>query len=237
MRDITPPHVSERILSFSGKSIEVRRFIRRCEHHFLRHLQFYGNDEAMKELSPNRKALYEAISKRFKNPEEKNITKMELMKLRHSWGKASEYLGKFSHYVNLIGCSNEIQLTIMLFQVSMEVSIPRILIETTKIPIPLKAIILIILKILKEKARKFETLQLHFQSTYLCEKEDVSDIQLPNLDPDKYPIMEIKVMTIKGTSQELTTALLDSGSTTNIIHKDLIMVIKENLRKIRHDLN
>jgi len=92
MGEVSPPNVAERMLSFSGKSTEVRRFIRRCEHHFLRHINFYGNDEAMKvnfiedclegdaalwfdveqadlqESNPNRKFLYEALVKRFINP-------------------------------------------------------------------------------------------------------------------------------------------------------------------------
>ncbi|OUM62197.1 hypothetical protein PIROE2DRAFT_62052 [Piromyces sp. E2] len=98
MRDITSPHVSERMLSFSGKSIEVPmkvNFIEDC-------------------LEGDAAAWYDAeqaISKRLINPEEKNITKMELMKLRHSWDtyynetleKQANYKDKEPLIANLLG--------------------------------------------------------------------------------------------------------------------------------------
>ena len=97
MGETQPPHIAEKMLTFSGKCLKVSRFIRRCEYHFLRHIGFYGNDEAMKvnfiedclegdaadrydveqadfqELNPNIKLLYEALSKRFLNPEDINL--------------------------------------------------------------------------------------------------------------------------------------------------------------------
>ena len=249
----------------------------------------------LQESNPNRKFLYEALVKRFINPEDANITKTELMRLRHSWGKATEYLGKFTHYVKLIGISEDIQLTIMLFQVRPTINHAFSQLPTDKQTLeelknllikydaskdtycdevlerqanykdkePLIANLLGIHGSLysrnpiRKPSRSFASKPKSLpsaqkgksnssnsenksntpngnknskpssnnpHSNYLCE-EQVKQWNLPNPDPAKYPVVLTTVKPHKGNKQVITSSLLDTGSTTNIIHMDLVKML------------
>ena len=136
-----PTDYENEVPKFDGEEMNVDFFILRLVRHFDKYREYYNKNLRFKTMyiedhlektalkwyqmdemysqqdNPQPDILIEKIKNEFKIERSKEEVQMTMLKLRHSWGKAYEYLSEFNRYSRILGLDDNTKKLIMLQQV------------------------------------------------------------------------------------------------------------------------
>ncbi|OUM56243.1 hypothetical protein PIROE2DRAFT_19228 [Piromyces sp. E2] len=117
MTDATPPDYDQVVPEFDGKNME--QMVIFIEDHLTGDAErWYKMDEMYEQKdSPDPLKLLERIEEEFYSERDIEDVKNQMLKLRHNWGQAYEYLSEFNKYSRILNLSEETKKLVLSWQV------------------------------------------------------------------------------------------------------------------------
>jgi len=133
-----PTDYKNKVPKFDDKEMNVDFFLLRLVRHFDKYREYYNKNPRLKTIyiedhlekaaliwyqmdkmyiqqdNPQPDMLIEKIKNELKMERSKEEVQMTMLKLRHNWGKAYEYLSEFNRYNRILGLDDNTKKLIML---------------------------------------------------------------------------------------------------------------------------